>query len=119
MAINLKGFYVSKTAEKIKPLMVDLMKGNVLVKDRFQKQIPFVVFLLMLSLFYVNNRFSYEEELRDMNRLKAEWVDKRYRSLTISKELMDMGRQSHIQQRLKAKGSDLGEAITPLIIIKE
>ena len=61
---------IGDAVQKMRPLLGDLMTGNVLVNDKFQKQLPFVVFILMLSLFYVNNSFNYEAEWRAMNRLK-------------------------------------------------
>ena len=111
--------YVGKVATPVVHTVAYTLTGDVLVKRKFLKQLPFLVFLLMLSRFYVNNRFSYEAELRELNKLKSEMVDKRYRSLTISKELMEMGRQSRIEQRLKRMGSELQDARTPLIMVKE
>ena len=111
--------YVGKVVAPVVHTVAYTLTGDVLVKRKFLKQLPFLVFLLMLSLFYVNNRFSYEAELRELNKLKSEMVDKRYRSLTISKELMEMGRQSRIEQRLKRMGSELQDARTPLIMVKE
>ena len=78
-----------------------------------------MLLIFVLSLVYINNRFLYERELREVAKLRNEVVDLRYRSLTISKEVKQAGRRTMIIEALKAHGSDLEEATKPIIIIED
>ena len=79
----------------------------------------FVLLLVVLSLVYVNNRFLYERQLRELNKLKIEVDDMHYRSLVASKELKQAGRRTMILKALRERGSNLEEATEPIVIIKD
>ena len=78
-----------------------------------------MLLIFVLSLVYINNRFLYERELREIARLRSEVVDLRYRSLTISKEVKQAGRRTMIIEALKAHGSDLEETAKPIVVIED
>ena len=99
-------------------LIKEIIAGDVFLRETVQKQFLYVL-LFVLSLFYVNNRFLYEKELREVNRMRNELVDLRYRSLTISKELKLAGRRTMILDALNECGSNLKEATEPVIIIED
>ncbi|MDR1591314.1 MAG: hypothetical protein LBS16_00290 [Prevotellaceae bacterium] len=96
----------------------DLVNGNLLTKEFVQKQLPFILFLTALALFYINNRFTYEAKLKEHIKLKKELKDAKYRSLIISKELMQTSNQSAVIKRLRENGSELQESVTPPVEIK-
>lgn len=100
-------------------LIKEIVAGDVFLRETVQKQFLYVLLLFVLSLFYVNNRFLYEKELREVNRMRNELVDLRYRSLTISKELKLAGRRTMILDALNECGSNLKEATEPVIIIED
>jgi hypothetical protein len=100
-------------------LIKEIIAGDVFLRETVQKQFLYVLLLFVLSLFYVNNRFLYEKELREVNRMRNELVDLRYRSLTISKELKLAGRRTMILDALNECGSNLKEATEPVIIIED
>ena len=96
----------------------EIIAGDVFLRETVQKQYLYMLMLFVLSLFYVNNKFLYERELREVNRLRNEVVDLRYRSLTISKKLKQAGRRTMIMNELSVHGSDLVEATEPIVIIE-
>ncbi len=100
-------------------LFKDLMAGDVLLSDMFQRSVIYIMLIFVLSLWYINNRFLYERDLRNLNKSKQELIDLKYRSLNISKNLMQAGRRTTILKSLEAQGSDLQEATSPIIIINE
>jgi hypothetical protein len=100
-------------------LIKELIAGDVFLRDVVQKQFLFVLFLVVLSLVYVNNKFLYERQLREISALRFEVVDLRYRSLTISKEVKQAGRRTMIIEALKAHGSDLEETAKPIVVIED
>ncbi len=131
--MNLFKFKQKQEKEQTKPTIIDsnddkssvitlvreFIAGDVFLKETVQKQYLYVLLLFVLSLVYINNRFLYERELREIAKLRNEVVDLRYRSLTISKEVKQAGRRTMIIEALKAHGSDLEEATKPIIIIED
>lgn len=106
------------TSERPKISLKDVASGEALGREWLQRQIPFIIFLVMISLFYINNRFTYEAQLRDIDRLKRELVDAKYESLTVSEELMQMSRQSYVIDKLREQGSNLQISTEPSVVIK-
>lgn len=95
----------------------DVASGEALGREWLQRQIPFIIFLVMIALFYINNRFTYEAQLRDIDRLKKELIDAKYESLTVSEELMQMSRQSYVIDKLREQGSELQVSTEPSVVI--
>ncbi|MBQ8722313.1 MAG: hypothetical protein IJY67_09275 [Paludibacteraceae bacterium] len=130
--MNLFKFRQKQKKEQSKPTIIDsnddkssvitlvreFIAGDVFLKEAVQKQFLYVLLLVVLSLVYINNRFLYERQLREIASLRNEVVDLRYRSLTISKEVKQAGRRTMIIEALKSHGSDLEEATKPIIIIE-
>ena len=104
-------------AERPKMTLKDVASGEALGREWLQRQIPFILFLVMIALFYINNRFTYEAQLRDIDRLKKELIDAKYESLTVSEELMQMSRQSYVIDKLREQGSDLEVSTEPAVVI--
>jgi hypothetical protein len=100
-------------------LVREFIAGDVFLKETVQRQYLYVLLIFVLSLVYINNRFLYERELREIARLRSEVVDLRYRSLTISKEVKQAGRRTMIIEALKAHGSDLEETAKPIVVIED
>ena len=103
--------------ERPKITLKDVASGEALGRELLQRQIPFILFLVMIALFYINNRFTYEAQLRDIDRLKKELIDAKYESLTVSEELMQMSRQSYVIDKLREQGSDLEVSTEPAVVI--
>lgn len=99
-------------------LTKEFIAGDILLKEAIQKQFLFLLLLFVLSLVYVNNRFLYERQLREVNKLRVEAEDIKYRSLVISKELKQAGRRTMILNALSENGSRLSEATEPIVIIE-
>lgn len=96
----------------------DFVDGDVFLRENIQRQFLFILLLFVLAMVYINNRFMYEKELRELDRSKRELVDLKYRSLTISKDLKVAGRRTSIRKELQNQGSDLEESTSPVIVIK-
>ena len=131
--MNLFKFNKNKQTRLVKPKIVDtgemkvsvvtlikdIIAGDVFLREVVQKQFLYLVLLFLLSLIYVNNRFLYEKELREVERLRNEVKDLRYRSLTLSKDLKQAGRRAMIIETLDVMGVDLVETTKPIVIIEE
>lgn len=115
---------INKGAKKISSQNIfskveNALAGDLLLNDMVRKQYLFILLLFGLSLFYINNRFLYEKQLKEIDKSQKELADVKYRALVITKELKSTGRRTAVINRLKNAGSDIDEASSPAIIIKD
>ncbi|HOF97947.1 MAG TPA: FtsL-like putative cell division protein [Paludibacteraceae bacterium] len=97
----------------------DILNGNIFTKRFFIKQIGLLIMIVVLFIFYIGNRYEYESELTYQNKLKKEVQDKKYESLSISAELMQVSRQSNVEKMLKERGIELHEPVSPLVVLDD
>lgn len=93
--------------------VADILNGEILHNDFFRRQLPFMLFILILLVVYINNRYSAVAELRDISRKTEQLERLKNESLTVSHELMEMGRQSYVVEKLKNQGSSLELSLEP------
>jgi len=96
----------------------DIFTGRILTKKFVRKQFFLIVLVAFCTFFYVDNRFYCEKQLAKEAKLKKEIRDLKYESLTISADLMRIGRQSHILKKINEKGIPLKENKTPPIVVE-
>ena len=78
-----------------------------------------LILIVILTILYIDNRYSSQQELIEIDRLKKELTDIKYDALTISSELTEKSRQSRIEEYISAEGRQLQTAATPPFLIKE
>ncbi len=96
----------------------DILNGNILTKKFIRKQYLLIVLLVVLSIGYIDNRYSSEKQIATMVMLKKNIQDAKYESLTISAELMEISRQSNLLLLMESKGMMLKPGNTPPIVIE-
>ncbi len=96
----------------------DILNGNILTKKFIRKQYLLIILLVVLSIGYIDNRYSSEKQIATMVMLKKNIQDAKYESLTISAELMEISRQSNIYMLMQSKGMELKPGSTPPIVIE-
>ena len=74
-----------------------LIDGSLLTVSSFVKQLPFILFLVLLALIYIANRYNAEKMVRDINSLKTEVKELRAEEITTASELMNLNRPSNVQ----------------------
>ena len=95
-----------------------ILGGDILANEMFRKQWKLMVLIMVLILFYIDNRYSCQQQLIELDRLKVELTDVKYDALTRSSELMEKSRQSKIQEYIEKKQSELEIATNPPYLIK-
>lgn len=89
-------------------------------KLNLPKQLSFkmcvVIFLLLVA--YVCQHSNIERQLREISDLTKEVKELRYEQITISSELMNMGKQSEVVRRVEAEGLGLKELTEPPRILE-
>ncbi|GAB7086372.1 FtsL-like putative cell division protein [Marinifilum fragile] len=95
----------------------DFIDGSILTKSAVVQQLPFVLFLVVLGIFYISNRYKSEKVYRDMVSLEKELKDLRFESITTASDLMYMSKQSEVLKRVQKEGLGLIESTEPPVKI--
>ncbi len=96
----------------------DILSGSILTKKFIRKQYPLIILFVVLSFFYINNRYISEKQINQIASLKKEIQDLKYESLTISAELMEITRQSNILKLIEQKKLNLRQGEKPPVVIE-
>ena len=91
-----------------------LIDGNVLTQRSVIKQAPFLVLLVIISLFAIANRNHAEKLVIRTNELQSEVKELRSQAITTTSELMMVSRQSRVELLIKEKKIGLVENKEPL-----
>lgn len=102
-----------KETKKTKSPIKGVLDGSLLTNDWFVKQLPYIIFLVVLAFFYIGNRYHAERIVRKNIELQKEINDLRAESITIAAELMLISKQSEVAKQVKARGLDLEESLVP------
>lgn len=92
--------------------------GDVLITGFLKRQVKLLVLIVILTFFYIGNRYSCELELIKIAKLKEKLTEIKYGALTRSSELMEKSRQSRIEEYITERESDLQTSTTPPYVIK-
>lgn len=96
-----------------------ILGGDILAHDFFKRQVPLLCLIVVLTIVYIDNRYSSQREMIEIDRLKEELKDIKYDALTISSELTERSRQSKIETYISEKSTPLATSTKPPYLIKE
>lgn len=96
-----------------------ILGGDILANDFFKRQTKLLILIVILTIFYISNRYSAQQEMLEIDRLKKELIDIKYDALTRSSELMEKSRQSRIEEYISTQESDLQTSTNPPYLIKK
>lgn len=91
----------------------ELLDGTILVRENVLKQLPFVLFLTLLGIIYIGNRFHAERMVRKISEMKTEVGNLRSEEITITSELMNISRPSEVASLVASKNMGLKESMVP------
>lgn len=81
-----------------------LVFGEFLSSGVIRHNAGFIIVVVVCTLFLIGNGYTYQNEEKERDKLKEQVEDAKYRALTLSSELMDRTRQSHIEESLRENG---------------
>lgn len=97
----------------------EILGGDILAYGWLKRQMGLILLCAFFAIIYITNRYSSEQEIIEIEKLKTELADMRYRALTRSSELTVKTRQSQIEQVLRTTGDSILESPKePPFIIK-
>ncbi len=91
----------------------DLLDGSLIANDFVLKQLPYIIFLVILAFIYIANRYHAEKVVRASIELTKEINDLRAEAITTSSELMFNSKQSEVAKLVESKDLGLTESVEP------
>ena len=92
--------------------LMSILGGSFLVKEKFTKQFPFIVYVTVLLMIIITNTYIAEERTRELAKTSKRLNDLQVEYVQLKSEIMEASKQSVLVKRLA--GTGLKEAITPL-----
>ena len=96
-----------------------ILGGDILANDFFKRQTSLLILIMVLTILYIDNRYTSQQELIKIDQLKKELTDIKYDALTRSSELMEKSRQSRIEEYISTEESHLETSTNRPYIIKK
>lgn len=93
-----------------------IIGGDILLGGWFRRQFWMIILVTFFTIIYVSNRYSCQQEMIERNRLTDTLLDRKYRALTRSSELLEMTLRSRVEEELR--DSTIQTSTTPLYAIK-
>lgn len=72
-----------------------------------KKHLGLIALVIVLAIFYVSNRYTVQKQQIEIAKLKRELTQLQYLNLARSSELMEMTRESKIEEYVQKNKSDL------------
>ena len=101
----------SKNKRRKKNAM-DVLGGGFLIKEKFSKQFPFMVYVTVLLMAIITNTYIAEERNRELTKTSKRLNDLQVEYVQLKSAIMDASKQSVLVKRLA--GTGLKEATEPL-----
>ena len=117
----IKSFTASEGVEPRSHISLrEILGGDILTASWLRRQMGLIFLCTFFAVIYITNRYSSEQEMIEIERLKVELTEIRYRALTRSSELTVKTRQSQVERSLRnTKDSVLQIPKEPPFIIKQ
>jgi len=91
----------------------NMVDGSILTHEMFLNQLPYILFLTVLAVIYIGNRYHAEKILRDTINTTAELKELRAEAITSASKLMFKSKQSEVARLVNENGLGLKEAVEP------
>ena len=82
----------------------DVIGGDLLSNQTVLRNLPFLVFLGILAMFYIGNTYYTEKTFKEIEKIKNELKELRYQSITAKSRMLDVGKQTEIAKKVERMG---------------
>ena len=89
----------------------DIIGGDLLSKHAVLNNLPFLIFLAILALFYISNTYYTEKTFKQIEKIKNDLKELRYQSITTKSKMLDISKQTEIAKKIGQLG--IKETTTP------
>ncbi|HBS89006.1 MAG: hypothetical protein A2W91_06135 [Bacteroidetes bacterium GWF2_38_335] len=98
-------------------MLKDVIDGSLLTRESVVKQLPYILFVTVLCIFYIANRYHAEKVIRQTVELRKEVKELRTEKIAVQSELMNSSKRTVVLDSLKSKDLNLIESRTPPVKI--
>jgi hypothetical protein len=100
--------------EEKRPIKVkEFLDGSILVREAMTRQLPFILFLTVLAVLYIGNRYHAEGMVRKISEIEIEVKNLRAEQITIAAELMNISKPSEVSAIVDANNLGLKQSVEP------
>lgn len=78
-----------------------ILGGDFLTADFMRKQIGVIILVAFMTMIYVSNRYSCQQDMIEINELQKELKDAKYKALASSSQLTEICRESNVLDMLR------------------
>ena len=110
---ELKNIPPEQQKEEIRPVrkpgkmtkgLHDVIGGDLLSNRAVLSNLPFVIFLAILAMFYISNTYYTEKTFKQIEKIKNELKELRYQSITAKAKMLDVCKQTEIAKKVESMG---------------
>jgi hypothetical protein len=101
----------NSTSQKPKTKASSFLKGTILTDERVTRQFPFIIFIVLLGLILITNRYRSEKVIRQIELVQDTIDDLRSQSITNSAKLMRMSKPSEVVKKVREANLGLEEQV--------
>lgn len=73
-----------------------VLNGEILASKQLKRQVPFALMIIIMLILYVSNRYNAQQEMINIDNLKKEKNEMRYRATARSSQLLQKSRESQV-----------------------
>jgi hypothetical protein len=81
-----------------------IIGGDLLSKHAVLSNLPFLIFLAILAMFYIGNTYYSEKTFKQIEKIKNELKELRYQSITAKAKMLDVCKQTEIAKKVELLG---------------
>lgn len=78
--------------------------GDLLSNHAVLRNLPFLIFLATLAMFYIGNTYYSEKTFKEIEKIKNELKELRYQSITAKAKMLDVCKQTEIAKKVELLG---------------
>jgi len=82
----------------------DIIGGDLLSNNAVLRNLPFLIFLAILAMFYIGNTYYSEKTFKQIEKTKNELKELRYQSITAKAKMLDVCKQTEIAKKVEGMG---------------
>lgn len=82
-----------------------ILGGDILTAQMLRNNIGLIVLIVLFAVIYITNRYQVQKNLIELDKLKTDLDDAKYRALSSSSNLTEKSRESHVLESL-SQGPD-------------
>ncbi|NDW18157.1 hypothetical protein D0T53_04395 [Dysgonomonas sp. 216] len=99
--------------------IMQVLSGSILTSDFFAKNKLFLLIAFVIAAAYISNRFTCISKISEIESLKKDLTNARYKSQVISTDLIGIGRQSQVEALVERNGLNLKISKEPKIKLEK